>query len=122
MSVVITHRDPDVFKHRQHFRKKSRRYGTQSSSSDLRQNVRSYIALYPVLTIAQSALHFTFLTDLFNQTPSQLLGKGCSHMLQLMLIATRPVEFILVSKDPIIVVTYIKINCLLYTSRITRNK
>ena len=33
----------------------------------------SYIAQYPVLRTAQSALHFTSLTDLFNQTPSRLL-------------------------------------------------
>ena len=35
--------------------------------------VSSYIAKYPILRITQSALHFTSLTDLFNQTPSQLL-------------------------------------------------
>ena len=29
-------------------------------------------------------LHFTFLADLFNQTPSQLLWEASSHMLQLM--------------------------------------
>ena len=33
MSVVIVQHDPGVFKHRQHFIKKSRHYGTQSSSS-----------------------------------------------------------------------------------------
>ena len=32
----------------------------------------------------QSALHFTSLTDLFTQTPSQLLWEASSHMLQLM--------------------------------------
>ena len=36
--------------------------------------VSSHIAQYPILTIAQSALHFTSLTDLFNQKPSQLLA------------------------------------------------
>ena len=44
----------------------------------------SYIAQYPVLRTAQSALHFTSLTDLFSQTPSQLLWETSSHMLQLM--------------------------------------
>ena len=47
-------------------------------------NVRSYIAQYPILRIAQSTLHFTSLTDLFNHTPSQLLWETSSHMLQLM--------------------------------------
>ena len=46
--------------------------------------VRSYIAQHPILRIAQSALHFTSLAVLFNQTPSQLLWEACSHMLQLM--------------------------------------
>ena len=44
----------------------------------------SYIAQYPVLRTVQSALHFTSLTDLFTQTPSQLLWEASSHMLQLM--------------------------------------
>ena len=44
----------------------------------------SYIAQYPVLRTIQSALHFTSLTDLFTQTPSQLLWEASSHMLQLM--------------------------------------
>ena len=43
-----------------------------------------YIAQYPVLRTVQSALHFTSLTDLFTQTPSQLLWEASSHMLQLM--------------------------------------
>ena len=43
-----------------------------------------FIAQYPVLRTAQSALHFTSLTDLFTQTPSQLLWEASSHMLQLM--------------------------------------
>ena len=34
----------------------------------------SYIAQYPVLRTVQSALHFTSLTDLFNQTLSASLG------------------------------------------------
>ena len=38
--------------------------------------VSSYIAQYPILSIAQSALHVTSLTDLFNQTASQLLSLG----------------------------------------------
>ena len=42
------------------------------------------IAQYPVLRTAQSALHFTSLTDLFTQTPSRLLWEASSHMLQLM--------------------------------------
>ena len=46
--------------------------------------VSSYIAQYPILRIVQSALHITSLADLFNQTPSQLLGEASSHMLQLM--------------------------------------
>ena len=46
--------------------------------------VSSYIAQYPILRIAQSALHITSLADLFNQTPSQLLWEASSHMLQLM--------------------------------------
>ena len=44
----------------------------------------SYIAQYPVLRTAQSALHFTSLTDLFTQTPYRLLWEASSHMLQLM--------------------------------------
>ena len=48
------------------------------------KKVRSYIAQYPILRIAQSALHITSLADLFNQTPSQLLWEASSHMLQLM--------------------------------------
>ena len=44
----------------------------------------SYIAQYPVLRTAQSALHSTSLTDLFTQTPSRLLWEASSHMLQLM--------------------------------------
>ena len=46
--------------------------------------VSSYIAQYSIVMIAQSVLHFTSLTDLFNQTPSQLLLEASSHMLQLM--------------------------------------
>ena len=48
------------------------------------KKVSSYIAQYPVLRTAQSALHFTSLTDLFTQTPSRLLWEASSHMLQLM--------------------------------------
>ena len=48
------------------------------------KKVSSYIAQYPVLRAAQSALHFTSLTDLFNQTPFQLLWETSSHILQLM--------------------------------------
>ena len=44
----------------------------------------SYIAQYPVLRTAQSALHFTSLTDLFTLTPSRLFWEASSHMLQLM--------------------------------------
>ena len=44
----------------------------------------SYIAQYPVLRTAQSALHFTSLTDLFTHIPSRLLWEASSHMLQLM--------------------------------------
>ena len=50
----------------------------------LYQKVSSYIAQYPIFRIAQSALYITCLTDLFNQTPSQLLWEASSHMLQLM--------------------------------------
>ena len=46
--------------------------------------VSSYIAQYPVLRTVQSALHFASLTDLFNQTLSQLLLEASSHMLPLM--------------------------------------
>ena len=46
--------------------------------------VSSYISQYQILRIAQSALHFTSLTDLFTQTPSRLLWEASSHMLQLM--------------------------------------
>ena len=49
--------------------------------------VSSYIAQYPVLRTAQSTLHFISRTDLFIQTPSQLLWEASSHMLQLMSIA-----------------------------------
>ena len=40
--------------------------------------VSTYIAQYQILSIAiaQSALHFTSLTDLFNQTPSQFLWEA----------------------------------------------
>ena len=44
----------------------------------------SYTAQYPVLRAVQSTLHFTSLSDLFTQTPSQLLLEATSHMLQLM--------------------------------------
>ena len=44
----------------------------------------SYIAQYPVLRTAQSALHFTALTDLFTQTPSRLLWEASNHLLQWM--------------------------------------
>ena len=46
--------------------------------------VGSYIAQYPILRIAQSALHITSLAHLYNQTPSQLLWEASSRMLQLM--------------------------------------
>ena len=42
------------------------------------------VSSYIILRIAQSTLRFTSLTDLFNQTPSQLLWEASSHMLQLM--------------------------------------
>ena len=61
------------------------------------KKVRSYIAQYPILTIAQSALHFTSLTDVFNQTPSQILWEASSHMLKLMregCSCTHPLLFI----------------------------
>ena len=48
------------------------------------KKISSYTEQYPILRIAQSALHFTSLTDLFNQTPSWLLWEASSHMLQLM--------------------------------------
>ena len=44
----------------------------------------SYITQYPVHRTVQIALHFTSLTDLFNQTPPRLLWEASSHMLQLM--------------------------------------
>ena len=54
-------------------------YGSEHTTG---KKVSSYIAQYPVLRTAQSALHFTSLTDLVNQTPSQLLWEASSHMLQ----------------------------------------
>ena len=42
----------------------------------------SYIAQY--LRTVQSTLHFTSLTDLFNQTPTRLLWEASNNMLQLM--------------------------------------
>ena len=48
------------------------------------KKVCSYITRDPILKIVQSTLHFTSLTDLFNQTPSRLLWEASSHMLQLM--------------------------------------
>ena len=50
----------------------------------IQNKVSSYIAQYPILRTAQSALNITSLADLFNQTPSQLLWEASSHMLQLM--------------------------------------
>ena len=38
-----------------------------------------YIAQYPVLRTVQSTFHFTSLTDLFTQTPSQLLWEASSY-------------------------------------------
>ena len=46
--------------------------------------VNSYTAQYQIIRLAQSALHFTSLTNLFNQTPFQLLWEASSYMLQLM--------------------------------------
>ena len=37
------------------------------------------IAQYPVFRTAQSAIHFTSLADLFNQTPSRLLWDASTH-------------------------------------------
>ena len=54
------------------------------SSKVKKAKASSYIAQYPILRTVQSALHFTSLTDLFTQTPSQLLWEASSHMLQLM--------------------------------------
>ena len=48
------------------------------------KNASSDIAQYPVLRTIQNALHFTSLTDLFNQTPSGLLWEASNYMLQLM--------------------------------------
>ena len=48
------------------------------------KKVSHYIAQYPVLRTAQSTLHFTSLTDLYTQTPSQLLWEAYRHMLQLL--------------------------------------
>ena len=49
-----------------------------------------YIAQYPILRTVRSAIHFTSLTDLFIQTPSQLLWEASSHMPQLMREGTNP--------------------------------
>ena len=54
------------------------------SNNTYKSKGSSYIAQYPILRTAQSALHFTSLTDLFTQTPSRLLWEASSHMLQLM--------------------------------------
>ena len=54
------------------------------SPAGVLKKVSSYIAQYPILRISQSALHFTSHSDIFNQTPSQLLWEASSHMLQLM--------------------------------------
>ena len=48
------------------------------------KKVSSYTEQYLLFWAVQSALHFTSPTDLFNQTPSQLLWETSSHMLQLM--------------------------------------
>ena len=45
----------------------------------VRGKVNSFISLYPVLRRAQSVLHFTSLTDLFNQTPPRLHLEAFSH-------------------------------------------
>ena len=55
-----------------------------NSMNNVDINVSSYIAQYPILRIVQSALQFTSLADLFNQTPFQLLWEASSHMLKLM--------------------------------------
>ena len=57
--------------------------GQWTDSHFLVSNASSYIAQYPVLRTVQGALHFTSLTDLFNQTSSRLLWEAFSHMLQL---------------------------------------
>ena len=48
-------------------------------ANHFKYKVSSYIAQYPVLKIAQNALHITSLTDLFNQTPSQFIWEAPSH-------------------------------------------
>ena len=60
----------------------STRLKTNKQSQENYLKVNSYLAQYPVLRTAQSALHFIFLADLFNQTPSQLLWQ--TSTLQLM--------------------------------------
>ena len=52
--------------------------------SEQKEKGQFLLAQYPVLRTAHSALHFTSLTDLFNQTLSQLLRETSSHMPQLM--------------------------------------
>ena len=42
----------------------------------LMKKTSSYIGQYPTLRVAQGALHFTSLADLFNQTASQLLWEA----------------------------------------------
>ena len=54
------------------------------SAGTVKVKASSYITQYPVLRIAQSALYFTSLKDLFIQKPSRLLWEASSHMLQLM--------------------------------------
>ena len=50
----------------------------------LLKKASTYVAQYPFLRTVQSALLFTFLTDLFTQTPSRLLWEASSHLLKLM--------------------------------------
>ena len=53
---------------------------TRHCSDDTNVNISSHIVQYPFIRIAQTALYFTSLADLFNQTPPQAF----SHILQLM--------------------------------------
>ena len=48
------------------------------------KKVNCYIAQYPILRIAHSAVYFATLADLFNQTPRQHIWEASSYMLQLM--------------------------------------
>ena len=68
INILIYQRNINVFTHKNFNKTKSLKYCSPIRSSGLLKQL----------------LHFTSLTDLFNQTPSQLFWEASSHMLQLM--------------------------------------